>query len=864
FTNSGLNENLVIGNIVNTCFDELLNNNDVDFDEVFNRAILIRPLQIFVLALRDKSIVKVIRDRTQNQFNNLKKIIQDINVEILSIEPSFISPKYGLQGRLDVLLEYFDDPAKKDIIELKSGKSPSTPITIKSSEGKKITTYVWNNHLAQTTCYNLLLDSTFEGRSGDSRILYSSSIVDPLRDAVNILQKKQEVLNLRNWIIAYENAIREGNYNLFKEFTADKFGSLPPFSKKDLIEFQESYTAADEISKEYFNRYVTFILNEICSSKLGSNKGLNKGFSSLWLESIPEKEESFKILTNLKLDKKRSDFSNYHLVFYCDEANLKLTSLRKGDMIVLYPIEDDGSASVLNNQVLKCAIKELSEEFIKVSLRNKLYDKRMFTEDRLWAIEQDYLDSTNKKLLNSVFEFLKTTDRKRGLILGKIEPEFEIQKNISNEELNNNQKEIVEKALSAKDYYLIQGPPGTGKTSYVLRNIVDNIYSTTDENILVLAYTNRAVDEICSALKNINSDLEFLRTGSKESSEHSDVLISVLSENISTRELFIKVRNARIFVSTVSSIISNTEILELKEFHTAVIDEASQILEPQIVGILSKVSRFILIGDEKQLPAVVIQDDIKSTTISEILERIHLKDLRTSLFERLLTCCNENGWNQSFGMLKKQARMHVEIQEFPNKYFYDNLLEPFQPGNWQSKSCKRFLLNSPDAILRELAKSRVIFIPTKSEKAFKVNFNEAKLTVNLAKKIREVYHDDFNENTLGIISPFRAQCAEIYRQMESGLRKKVMVDTVERFQGSERDIIIISFAVNHEYQLASIQSLTSYVNITVDRKLNVAITRAKEHLIFLGNPEILRKSQVYLKLIDFIKEKGGFSDLSIG
>ena len=98
--------------------------------------------------------------------------------------------------------------------------------------------------------------------------------------------------------------------------------------------------------------------------------------------------------------------------------------------------------------------------------------------------------------------------------------------------------------------------------------------------------------------------------------------------------------------------------------------------------------------------------------------------------------------------------------------------------------------------------------------------------------------------------------------MPDEIRKTITVDTVERFQGSERDIIIYSFATNNTHLLNNVQSITKFGNSEVDRKLNVAMTRAKHHLILLGNREILSKSSLYRELIEYIEDKNGFYDFS--
>jgi DNA replication ATP-dependent helicase Dna2 len=326
------------------------------------------------------------------------------------------------------------------------------------------------------------------------------------------------------------------------------------------------------------------------------------------------------------------------------------------------------------------------------------------------------------------------------------------------------------------------------------------------------------------------------------------------------RELFIKVKDVRVFVSTVSSVLSNPEIMNLKDYNIAIVDEATQILEPHLVGILSKIEKFILIGDEKQLPAVVIQEESKTKVESELLKGIQLDNLSNSLFERLLKRCLYKNWN-AYNILTYQARMHEDIQDFPNRYFYNNNLKTMPSNDWQLSETGVIKSNDENEIIKLLSSSRVVFINTEREFKSKVNIAEAKQVKLIVNELIANLAESFNENSIGIISPFRAQCAEIYRQLGIELKQKILCDTVERFQGSEKDIIIISLAVNYEVQLQTIQSIAQFGDTIVDRKLNVAMTRAKHNLIILGNESILNKSQIYSDLIDYIKGIGGFFEM---
>ncbi len=388
----------------------------------------------------------------------------------------------------------------------------------------------------------------------------------------------------------------------------------------------------------------------------------------------------------------------------------------------------------------------------------------------------------------------------------------------------------------------------------MLRAIVENIYRTTGETLLVMAYTNRAVDEICKALKTIDG-AGFLRLGSKDSSEYPEHLISHLIGKMPLKQLYEKVKSTRIIVSTVASAAGTNEIFEIKKFDTAIIDEASQILEPQIIGILSGVRRFIMIGDQMQLPAIVTQSDNSLTISDEELHSINLYGLNSSLFERLIASCRKNSWHKAAGILKHQARMHRDLMKFPNETFYNGQLATMPGNDWQVSSEQRFETESGDPLESLLAKSRLVFIASNNESKAKLHTAEARLAANLVRTIKAKYGPDFNDRTVGVIAPYRLQCSAIIGQMEEPLAGSVTVDTVERFQGSEREIIIISFAVNYEHQLEQMFASAGR-GAAGNRKFNVAITRAAKHLIVIGNRQILMKNETFKSFLSHVERNG--------
>ncbi len=849
---------MIKGNIVNSLFDDLITNPESNFDESFEKALRYKPLQVFALPESGNGALMTIKESVRETFSSMKSILPLLDAEYKTAEPTFISAKFGIQGRLDLLMEYAGDTRKKDIVELKSGRAPSKDITQAISDTKRVQTGVWPNHLAQTTCYNLLLDSAIEGRTGNSKILYSAAQEEPLRDTPNIPQQKQKVLSLRNKIVAWERSLSVGKYAIFDKLGSKCPYSVPPFSQHEMIEFEKVFTAADETERDYFCRFSSFIQNEVYSAKTGTPDGERRGgFAELWRSSLIEKEEAMNVLSNLVLIEEESDFEGMKLRFRRPESGASISSIRKGDIAILYPYSDAGTADPLNMQLIKCSIREISAESVTVSLRNKLFRRDVLLSSPLWVLEPDYMDFTSRSLFSSLFSLISSAKRKRDILLGRERPEFANRSLSQVDYLSEERNQILNRALSARDYFLIQGPPGTGKTSYMLRTLVETVFKDETEKILVLAYTNRAVDEICSAIKRISPCVPFLRLGGKESSEHTDVLISMIAENTSLADLYQRIAQTRVFVSTVSSISAQPEILSMHNFSTAIIDEAGQILEPQIVGLLTSVGRFIMIGDECQLPAIVLQSEAMAAAKSEPLAAIGLERLSGSLFERLAAQSRANGY-EAEATLRTQARMHDQIQEFPNIRFYGGTLEIMDKDGWQRHEDVFFDTASRDPLEALLARNRVLLIESKPEKRSKIHLEEARRAAVIASEIQRKMGAEFDEKSIGVVAPWRAQCGEIIKRLPAQLSQKVSVDTIERYQGSERDTIVISYAINYAEQLPGICSYYSKDGTTIDRKLNVALTRARNRLIILANPHIISRSPIFRDLVDYIKSKGGY------
>lgn len=233
----------------------------------------------------------------------------------------------------------------------------------------------------------------------------------------------------------------------------------------------------------------------------------------------------------------------------------------------------------------------------------------------------------------------------------------------------------------ADDFFLIIGPPGTGKTSFGMLNTLKEELLEPDTSVLIMSYTNRAVDEMCSKMK--EAGIDFIRIGGDHTAA-PEYAGNLITNRIASAGKLSDVKDmlvrTRVYVGTTTAVNSHLNLFQLKQFDLAIIDEASQILEPQLMGILCAqhngspaVRKFVMIGDHKQLPAVVQQTPDVSRVQDPLLQSICLTDCRFSLFERLLRKYHDD--SSVVYMLTKQGRMHPDIAAFPNYAFYNGKLK---------------------------------------------------------------------------------------------------------------------------------------------------------------------------------------------
>ena len=799
------------------------------------------------------------------------------------VEPSFFSEMLGIQGRMDYLQFDF-----KFLIEQKSGKGEFPFDNFVRPRHRE-------EHYVQLLLYMALIRynfrETYERNKEELHafLLYSKyqESLEGLGFAPDLLFRAISIRNGIAWADMY--LTKPDGYRLLDHLTPERLNSKHLQGKlwdnylhPQLKALLDPIHQASELEKAYYFRFLTFIANEHMMSKLGNKTKENSGFASKWHDSLEDKRLAGNIYDRLTLaspnEQTKGEVREVVLKF-SETPDNDMSNFRTGDIVILYPYRQGKEPDARKAMIFRCTIKSITADEITLTLKAAQSDKRAFVRERqkLWSIEHDFMESSYGSLYRGMHAFLSAPKERRDLLLLQRKPETDESVTLKGDYGPFN--ELALKVKQARDLFLIIGPPGTGKTSYGMLNTVKEELLEEGSSVLVMSYTNRAVDEICSKL--MEEGINFIRIGGETSCSET-YRNHLLSEKVKGCDNIDMLRNAivstRVFVSTTTSMNSHLSLLNMKTFTLTVIDEASQILEPHLIGILSAhnngipaVRKIVMIGDHKQLPAVVQQTRQISEVAEPILRDIQLTDCRLSLFERLLRTYRKdyNQDNEVSYLLRKQGRMHPDIALFPNEAFYGNMLEVV-PLKHQKEELA-YKGKGLNGITDLLATRRIAFIATEapeSSPSDKVNQNEADIIAATVVKIHEMTTRNFDaEKTVGVIVPYRNQIATVRSTIEKyGIKalQGITIDTMERFQGSQRDYIIYGFTIQKYYQLNFLTSnvFEDFDGSIVDRKLNVAMTRARKHLIIVGNPDLLAQNLTYNKLLEFIRGKNGYFKVS--
>lgn len=435
--------------------------------------------------------------------------------------------------------------------------------------------------------------------------------------------------------------------------------------------------------------------------------------------------------------------------------------------------------------------------------------------------------------------------------------------------LNATQEEAVNKVLHAKDVAIVHGPPGTGKTTTLVEAVYETLHR--ENQVLVCAQSNMAVDWISEKL--VDRGVSVLRIGnpsrvndkmlsftyerrfeshpdypqlwsirkairelyarSRKGAEREAVRQKINSLKDRATELEIRINEslfseARVIACTLVG--SANRLLTGQKFGTLFIDEAAQALEVACWIPIRKADRVILAGDHCQLPPTVKAPEALRAGLGHTLMQTIVKSKPDTV-----------------SLLKLQYRMNDEIMRFSSEWFYGGMLQSAPEVKYRSI----LDFDTPiEWINTEGLDCNEEFI---GENYGRINKSEAELSIEQLKGyITKIGRERFLDERIdvGMISPYKAQVQYLRRLVRNDAffkpyRQAITINTVDGFQGQERDVILISLVrANEEGQIGFLNDL---------RRMNVAITRARMKLIILGDASTLTRHAFYKKLYTYIE-----------
>jgi DNA replication ATP-dependent helicase Dna2 len=754
------------GTIVHEVFGDLLRGQDLDA-AVQNR-VSEAALELGLLGRDREAVIEEVRTNARAIATWLEQ--GRLSEDDWRSEVTLISPTYGIKGRCDAI-------RRGTPVELKTGKNTNRSPRFQDK--------------IQASAYALLLGE--RGLDVDTgTLLYTKNAaleedagdLSPAKDFTIGSGLENFVLRTRNEIAAMEHDVSvptgyEGDAKCEYCFEQDTClvvsGRLDQPSKAGSV--GDPLPAED---REYFKRQYEAIEAE--------RRAIHREYAKLWTQSPAERADADRALLDLEpIDRERLPDGRYRIrATRPDDA---VSKIREGDRVLASdgdPI--DGRSELAVVESLDGEVVLTVEEPLQVR-RLDVYPSEFSVDRKLTALHD---------------AVLKGSKRRRDLLMGRTDPVFE---GASQDLIDNNpaQNRAVNRALQAEDLALIHGPPGTGKT-YTIARLIRALVDRGDR-VLLAGFTNRAVDNALEALLD-QGFAGAVRMGT-ESGVRQDMAHLRLETEGDPAERAAALESARVVAATTST--CSSRVMRSQSFDVVVVDEASQLTEPDTLAAINRGDRFVLVGDHHQLPPVVQTEG----------------ELETSLFERLV-----DRYPDAAILLDRQYRMAQRIQAFPSREFYDGALRP-ATATVAGQTIADLGVDPEHTDVFD----GVSFVPVEGTEARHTDAAEA---TRVAEIVAAYLDGGVDPSDLGVIAPFRAQVATIRSRVPEG----VTVDTVDRFQGSSSEVVLVSFVATGSLDGPLFED---------ERRLNVALTRAKKALVLVGDPAALESRDRYARMLDWAR-----------
>jgi len=684
-------------------------------------------------------------------------------------EETLLSPTFGLKGRADAVRRGMP-------VELKTGKNTKREPRFHDK--------------VQAACYALMLRE--RGVDADTgTLLYTKNAAVDRNEASGDLSPAKEfsighgllafVVRARNDLVgmAVSGTVPTGKeadaiceYCFEQDTCMVVSGRLDQESKAGQVG-----AALPAVEREYFADWYDRIETE--------RRAVHREYAKLWEQSPAERAADDRAIVDLDpTEREQTGDGRWRLTAARPEPTA--SKIREGDTV----LASDGDPVYGDTALVR--IERLSAAEVVVTADEPLDLRRVDVYPSELSVD---------RMVTALHDaVLKGDARRKAVLFDDAAPQFGA---VEGTFVDNNpaQDEAVRRSLGAEDYALVHGPPGTGKT-YTIARIVRELVAR-GERVLLAAFTNRAVDNALDALRGQGYE-DFVRVGT-ETGVRPDMQSFRLDASGSPAEQAETLGSTPVVGATTAT--CGSRMMREQSFDVAVVDEASQLTEPDTLAAINRADRFVLVGDHEQLPPVVREAEMDQ-----------------SLFARLV-----DEHPEAATMLDRQYRMAQRIQAFPSREFYDGALRP-AGADVAGRAIED--IADPDALPAPL-RNPVSVHPVRGTDAAHTDAEEAE---RVAEIVQSYLDAGVDPSDVGVIAPFRAQVAELARRLPEG----VAADTVDRFQGSSEEVIVLSLVATETLEGPIFED---------HRRLNVALTRAKRSLCLVGDPEALESDPLYERML---------------
>lgn len=572
---------ILLGNFAGCALDDIINNPDYDFKHTLRSNFCEKAMEYATCPDFNATTFK---EEARLQVENIEKAVESLFADTprdkALLEPSFVCERLGIQGRVDLMTTDM-----RLLVEQKSGKNYFISSGINNQHHSQ---YI-EKHFVQVLLYYGVLRYNFnlKGRDTDIRLLYSK--FPPNQGLLSVEMYTTlfaEAIKLRNRIVASEYFMaREGFHKVIGNITPQVLNTnnmsgyfYNTYLLPQIEEVSAPLHTLPPLERAYFCRMMTFVLREQLYSKTGAQEGVGNSTADLWNMPLKEKVETGNIFMRLTIEKKEKEnpYGGYDTIKLRvpEQADDFLPNFRQGDMVYLYAYRDGETPDVRNAILFKGTLAEMHTTHIVVHLNDGQQNPHVFGDEPIgtthqgqrplaatvWAVEHAGSDVGTGSAVRSLHRFITSGESRRSLLLSQRAPECNAEATLSRS-YDPMLDPLLLHAKQAADYFLLVGPPGTGKTSRALRFIVEEELADKEGRVLLMSYTNRAVDEICAML--CDAGIDFMRIGNEYSCDarfRPYLLSHAIDSTLRLDDISQKVKAARVVVGTTATQIGRAHV----------------------------------------------------------------------------------------------------------------------------------------------------------------------------------------------------------------------------------------------------------------------------------------------------------------